>query len=61
MRLETVLVVSILSFVTPVFTGCKDGGDANQATQPTELQGSIAGPIDRGARGNPRGPTDPSR
>jgi hypothetical protein len=37
MRLETVLVVSILSFVTPVFTGCKDGGDANQATQPTEL------------------------
>lgn len=61
MRLETVLAVSILSFVTLVFAGCQDGGDANQATQPTELQGSIAGPIDRGAPGNPRGPTDPSR
>jgi hypothetical protein len=37
MRLETVSVVSILSFVALVFAGCKDGGDANQATQPTEL------------------------
>ena len=61
MRLETVLAVGILSFVTLVFAGCKDGGDANQATQSTELQGSVAGPIDRGAPGNPRGPTDPSR
>ena len=61
MQLQSVSAVIILSCVTLIFAGCKDGGDANQATKPTELQGSIAGPIDRGAPGNPRGPTDPSR
>ena len=55
------VAVAILSFLMLVAASCKDGGDTNQATKANELQGSIAGPIDRGAPGNPRGPTDPSR
>ena len=61
MQLQTALAVTILSFFVLVAVSCKDAGDANQATKANELQGSIAGPIDRGAPGNPRGPTDPSR
>lgn len=60
MQLQTILAVIILSCATMAFAGCQDGGDANQATKANELQGSLAGPIDRGAPGNPRGPTDPS-
>ena len=61
MQLHIVLAGVILSCAMLVFAGCQGGGDANQATQVNELQGSIAGPVDRGAPGNPRGPTDPSR
>jgi len=61
MQLRTALAVTILSLFMLVAVSCKDAGDANQATKANELQGSIAGPIDRGAPGNPRGPTDPSR
>jgi hypothetical protein len=61
MQPRTGLAVTILSFLMLVAASCKDGGDANQATKANEVQGSIAGPIDRGAPGNPRGPTDPSR
>lgn len=61
MRLQTVLAGAILSCAMLVFAGCQGGDDAKQATKANELQGSIAGPIDRGAPGNPRGPTDPSR
>jgi len=51
----------ILSFLMLVAASCNGGDDANRATKANELQGSLAGPIDRGAPGNPRGPTDPSR
>ena len=61
MQPRTGLAVTILSFFMLVAASCKDGGDANQATKANEVQGSIVGPIDRGAPGNPRGPTDPSR
>jgi len=61
MQRQTVLAVAILSCAMLVFAGCKNGGDANQTTKPNELDGAITGPIDRGAPGNPRGPTDPSR
>jgi len=61
MPLQTALAVTILSFFMLVAVSCKDADDAKQATKANELQGSIAGPIDRGAPGNPRGPTDPSR
>jgi hypothetical protein len=57
----TGLAVTILSFFMLLAEGCHDGGDTHRTTKTDELQGSLAGPIDRGAPGNPRGPTDPSR
>jgi len=61
MQPSTGVAVAMLSFFMLVAASCKDAGDAKRATKANELQGSIAGPIDRGAPGNPRGPTDPSR
>ena len=61
MQPSTGVAIAILSFFMLVAASCKNAGDANQATKANEWQGSIAGPIDRGAPGNPRGPTDPSR
>lgn len=60
MQLNTVLAGAVLSCAVLAFAGCRGGDDANQTSKSNELQGSIAGPIDRGAPGNPRGPTDPS-
>jgi hypothetical protein len=61
MKLEPLLTVVILSCAMLAFAACKAGGDANQPPQANELEAAVSGPIDRGAPGNPRGPTDPSR
>ncbi len=61
MQPRTGLAVAILSFLMLVAASCKGGDDTNRATKTDKLQDSIAGPIDRGAPGNPRGPADPSR
>jgi hypothetical protein len=61
MHERTLLAIAILLFATVVLGSCQ-GGDADQTRNADELEKiSKSSPADRGAAGNPRGPTDPSR
>jgi hypothetical protein len=61
MQDQTLLGVAILLCATVVLGSCQ-GGDADQTRNADELEKiSRSTPADRGAPGNPRGPTDPSR
>jgi hypothetical protein len=61
MHEQTLLAVAILLCATVVLGSCQ-GGDANQIRKVDELEKiSRSSPAERGAAGNPRGPTDPSR
>ena len=61
MHKHTLLAVAILLYATVVLGSCH-GGDADQTRNADELEKiSRSSPADRGAPGNPRGPTDPSR
>jgi hypothetical protein len=61
MQEQTLLAVAILLCATVVLGSCQ-GGDADQKRNADELEKiSRSTPADRGAPGNPRGPTDPSR
>jgi hypothetical protein len=60
MQEQTLLAVAILLCATVVLGSCQ--GDADQTRNADELEKiSRSTPADRGAPGNPRGPTDPSR
>jgi hypothetical protein len=60
MHEQTLLAVTIL--LCAMVLGSCQGGDANQTRNADELEKiSKSSPADRGAPGNPRGPTDPSR
>jgi hypothetical protein len=61
MHEQTLLAVAILLCATVVLGSCQ-GGDVDQTKKAEELEKiSRSTPADRGAPGNPRGPTDPSR
>jgi len=61
MQEQTLLAVAILLCATVVLGSCQ-GGDADQTRNADEFEKmSRSTPADRGAPGNPRGPTDPSR
>jgi hypothetical protein len=60
MHEQTLLAVAILLCATVVLGSCQ-GGDANQTRNADELEKISRSSADRGAPGNPRGPTDPSR
>lgn len=60
MQEQTLLTVAILLCATVVLGSCQ-GGDADQAKNDELEKISKSSPADRGAPGNPRGPTDPSR
>jgi hypothetical protein len=61
MHEQMLLTVAILLCATVVLGSCQ-GGDADQTKNADELEKiSRSTPADRGAPGNPRGPTDPSR
>jgi hypothetical protein len=61
MHEQTLLAVAILLCATVVLVSCQ-GGDANQTRNADELEKiGRSSSADRGAPGNPRGPTDPSR
>jgi len=61
MQEQTLFAVAILLCATVVLGSCQ-GGDIDQTKKAEELE-KISGstPVERGAPGNPRGPTDPSR
>jgi len=54
------LVLVILVYGTVALGGCQ-GRDADQTRNADESELSQSSPAPRGAPGNPRGPTDPSR
>jgi len=61
MHEQTFLAVAILLCATLILGSCQ-GRDADQTRNPDELEKiSKSSPADRGAPGNPRGPTDVSR
>ena len=61
MQQPTLFAVAILLCATVVLGSCQ-GGDVDQTKKAEELEKiSRSTPADRGAPGNPRGPTDPSR
>ena len=61
MQEQTLFAVAILVCATVVLGSCQ-GGDVDQTKKAEELEKiSRSTPADRGAPGNPRGPTDPSR
>ena len=61
MQEQTLLAVAILLCATVVLGSCR-GNDADPTRNADELEKiSRSTPADRGAPGNPRGPTDPSR
>ena len=61
MQQQTLFAVAILLCATVVLGSCQ-GGDVDQTKKAEELEKiSRSTPADRGAPGNPRGPTDPSR
>ena len=61
MQEQTLLAVAILLCATVVLGSCR-GNDADPTRNADELEKISKGyPADRGAPGNPRGPTDPSR
>ena len=61
MHEQTLLAVAILLCATVVLGSCQ-GDDADKTRKADELEKiSRSFPADRGAPGNPRGPTDPSR
>ncbi len=61
MHKQTLLAVPILLCATVVLGSCQ-GDDAGKTRKADELEKiSRSSPADRGAPGNPRGPTDPSR
>ena len=61
MQEPTLFAVAILLCATVVLGSCQ-GGDVDQTKKAEELEKiSRSTPADRGAPGNPRGPTDPSR
>jgi hypothetical protein len=61
MQEQTLFAVAILLCATVVLGSCQ-GGDVDQTKKAEELEKiSRSTPADRGAPGNPRGPTDPSR
>ena len=61
MHEQMLLAVAILLCATVVLGSCQ-GGDVDKTKKAEELEKiSRSTPADRGAPGNPRGPTDPSR
>ena len=61
MQQPTLFAVAIL-LCAPVVLGSCQSGDVDQTKKAEELEKiSRSTPADRGAPGNPRGPTDPSR
>ena len=61
MQEQTLFAVAILLCATVVLGSCQ-GGDIDQTKKAEELEKiSRSTPVERGAPGNPRGPTDPSR
>ena len=61
MHEQTLLAVAILLCATVLLGSCR-GNDADQTRNTDELEKiSRRSPAERGAPGNPRGPTDPSR
>jgi hypothetical protein len=61
MQEQTLLAVAILLCATVVLGSCQ-GREANQTRDADELEKILrSAPGDRGAPGNPRGPTDPAR
>ena len=61
MQEQTLFAVAILLCATVVLGSCQ-GGDVDKTKKAEELEKiSRSTPADRGAPGNPRGPTDPSR
>jgi hypothetical protein len=61
MQPQTLLAIVVLSCATVILASCQGSGDADQTSKANDLEGSKMAPIERGAPGNPRGPTDPSR
>jgi hypothetical protein len=61
MQKQTLLALAILLGASIAVAGCQGGNDADQTNKAHEVEGSLATPVERGAPGNPRGPTDPSR
>lgn len=60
MQEQTLLAVTILC--TTVVLGSCQGREANQKKDADELEKIVrSAPGERGAPGNPRGPTDPAR
>ena len=61
MHKQTLLAVPILLCATVVLGSCQ-GNDADKTRKADELEKiSRSSPAEKGAPGNPRGPTDPSR
>ena len=61
MHKQTLLAVPILLCATVVLGSCQ-GDDADKTRKADELEKiSRSSPAEKGAPGNPRGPTDPSR
>ena len=61
MQEQTLFAVAILLCAMVILGSCQ-GGDVDQTKKAEELEKiSRSTPVDRGAPGNPRGPTDPSR
>jgi hypothetical protein len=61
MQEQTLFAVAILLCAMVILGSCQ-GGDVDQTKKAEELEKiSRSTPADRGAPGNPRGPTDPSR
>ena len=61
MQQPTLFAVAILLCAMVILGSCQ-GGDVDQTKKAEELEKiSRSTPADRGAPGNPRGPTDPSR
>jgi hypothetical protein len=61
MQEQTLFAIAILLCATVALESCQCG-DADQTKKADELEKiSRSTPADRGAPGNPRGPTDPSR
>jgi hypothetical protein len=62
MHEQMLLTVAILLCATVVLGSSCQGDDADKTRKADELEKiSRSFPADRGAPGNPRGPTDPSR
>ena len=60
MQQQKLLVLAILVYGTIALGGCQ-GRNTDQTRNADESQLSQSSPAPRGAPGNPRGPTDPSR